>query len=282
MLLRARYLAAYEVGWAGTWAGAEQEIATLLRVVLGPASLLTGLPLPSVAQLQELRGGSQSAGNWLQLWAVTAALYVIVPRLLLALLSGLNVEVLRRRLPVRQDFYLRSLLRDALGEAGKARVVAYGVDLATDRRERLDRMLGAALGEKVSLSFDPPIPYGSEDDWLSANGENLSESDFFILLFSLSSTPEAENHGSFAGSVREKLAGAPTNLIVLLEEGALRGRLRGSPSSQRRLSERVQAWRAVLAGAGIEPILVSLEASAEDEAAQVLERNLLRTTAEVR
>lgn len=282
MLVRARYMAEYEAGWSGTWAGAEQEIATLLRVVLGPASLLTGLPLPSAAQLQQLRGGAQNAGNWLLLWAVTASLFVIVPRLLLALLSGLKAEVLRRRLPIRQDFYLRSLLRDALGEAGQARVVAYAIDLVDDRRQRLERMLAATLGEKVSLSFDPPVAYGTEDDWLSANASALSDSDYLILLFSLSSTPEAENHGAFANSVQEQLAGGPTSLIVLLEEGALRGRLQGSPSSERRIGERVQAWRAVLAGAGLEPTLVSLEASAEDEAAQALERSLLRTPAGIR
>jgi hypothetical protein len=282
MLLRARYMAAYEAGWAGTWAGAEAEIATLLGVVLGPASLLTGLPLPSAAQLQELRGGRQNAGNWLLLWAVTAALFVVLPRLVLAILSGLEAELLHRRLPVKEDFYLRSLLRDALGEPGKARLVAYGVDLIGDRRQRLERMLGAALGKQVSLSIDTPVAYGSEDEWLPANIKDLSDSDFVILLFSLSSTPEAENHGAFAGSVRKQLAGTPTSLIVLLEEGALRGRLQGSPSAERRFSERHQAWRDVLAGAGVEPILVSTEASAEDEATQALERSLIRHPSEVR
>jgi hypothetical protein len=276
MLIRARYMAAYEAGWAGTWAGAEQEIATLLRIVLGPASLVTGLPLSSAAQLQELRGSSQNAGNWLLLWAVTAVLFVVLPRLVLALLNGLKAELLRRRLPIRQDFYSRSLLRDALGEPGKARLVAYGVDLVGDRRERLDRMLRAALGEKVSLTVDAPVAYGSEDHWLFANAKHLSESDFLILLFSLSSTPEAENHGAFAGAVREELADAPTSLIVLLEEGALRSRLQGTPSAERRLSDRHQAWRDVLAGARVEPILVSLEPSAENEAAEALERSLLR------
>lgn len=282
MLLRARYMAEYEAGWAGTWVGAEHEIATLLRVVLGPASWLTGLPLPSAAQLQQLRGSGQNAGNWLLLWAVTAALFVIMPRLLLALLSGLHAEVLRRRLPIRQDFYLRSLLRDVLGEAGKARVVAYAVDLVGDKRQRLARMLGAAFGEKVSLSFDPPIAYGTEDDWVSANASALSSSDYLILLFSLSSTPEAENHGAFAGSVRKQLAGGPTSFIILLEEGTFRARLQGSPSSDRRIAERVQAWNAVLASAGAQPTLISLDASTENEAAQALERALLRPQAEVR
>jgi hypothetical protein len=282
MLLRARYMAEYEAGWSGTWAGAEQEIATLLRIVLGPASMLTGLPLPTEEQLRQLRGDGQNAGNWLVLWAVTGSLFVILPRLVLALVSGLKAEFLRRNLSIRQDFYFRGLLRNALGEPGKARVVAYGLELSGERRQRLDRMLGAALGEKVSLSFDPPIAYGSEEEWLSANAGSLADSDYLILLFSLSSTPESENHGAFASAVRKQLAGGPATLIILLEEGALRNRLRGASSSDRRIAERVQAWNAVLAGAGVQPTLVSLEGAAEEEAAQALERSLVQTPAAVR
>jgi hypothetical protein len=282
MLLRARYMAEYEAGWSGTWSGAEQEIATLLRIVLGPASMLTGLPLPTVEQLRQLRGGGQNAGNWLVLWAVTGSLFVILPRLVLALVSGLKAEFLRRNLSIRQDFYFRGLLRNALGESGKARVVAYGLELSGERRQRLDRMLGAALGEKVSLSFDPPIAYGSEEEWLSANAGSLADSDYLILLFSLSSTPESENHGAFASAVRKQLAGGPATLIILLEEGALRNRLRGASSSDRRIAERVQAWNAVLAGAGVQPTPVSLEGAAEEEAAQALERSLVQTPAAVR
>jgi hypothetical protein len=202
--------------------------------------------------------------------------------MLLFVLSGLRAEVLRRSLPIRQDFYFRSLLRDALGESGTARVVAYGLDLAGEKRQQLGRMLGAVLGEKVTLSFDPPVSYGSEDDWLTSNGDALTRSDYLLLLFSLSSTPEAENHGAFAGAVRRKLEGGPTSLLILLEEGALRRRLDGSQSSERRQQERVQAWRSVLAGAGVEPTLVSLEENGEDKATQALERSLLRTPAGVR
>jgi hypothetical protein len=282
MLLRARYMANYEAGWSGTWSGAEREIAALLGVVLGPASLLTGLPLPDAEQLQQLRGTGQNAGNWLLLWAVTACLFVIVPRLLLAFLSGLKAEVLSRRLPIRQDFYLRSLMRDAVGEPGKARVVSYAVDPDHESRQRLGRLLGAALGEKVSVSFDPPVVYGEEDRWLSESANELPNSDYLVLLFSLSSTPEAENHGAFAKGVRKQVGAGRTNLIILLEEGALQRRLKGSTSAERRLAERRLAWNAVLAGAGLQATAVSLDEAAEGDAAHALERSLMRTPAKVR
>ena len=142
-------------------------------------------------------------------------------------------------------------------------------------------MLAAALGEKVSVSFDPPVAYGQEDEWIAANARELSESDFLVLLFSLSSTPEAENHGAFARAVRKQLGNGSTSLIVLLEEGALRRRLEGSPSAERRLAERRQSWSAVLAGSGLEGIPVSLDAATEEQAAQSLERSLLRIPAAV-
>jgi hypothetical protein len=280
MLLRARYFADYSAGWASTWAGAEVEIAALLGVVLAPASWLTGLALPDAQQLRALRGTQENAGKWLLLWSVTAALFVIVPRLVLAVMTGLRAAVLARRLPVAQDFYFRSLVRNAVGEPGKARLVAYGLDLDEGARGRLDRMLGAALGERVSLSVDPPVPYGHEDEWMERHGADLAASDYLILLFSLSSTPEAENHGAFAAAVRKRLQGGPTSFIVLLEEGALKRRLQGA--GERRLGERRKAWGSVLAGAGLEPTFVSLDAAAEDEAAQAMERALARAPAEVR
>jgi hypothetical protein len=154
------------------------------------------------------------------------------------------------------------------------------VDLDEGARGRLDRMLGAALGERVSLSIDPPVPYGHEDEWMERHVADLAASDYLILLFSLSSTPEAENHGAFAAAVRKRLQGGPTSLIVLLEEGALKRRLQGA--GERRLGERRKAWSSVLAGAGLEPTFVSLDAAAEDEAAQAMERALTRAPAEVR
>jgi hypothetical protein len=160
--------------------------------------------------------------------------------------------------------------------------VAYAVDPDSESRQRLGRLLGAALGEKVSVNFDPPVAYGGEDQWIADNQRELSGSDYLVLLFSLSSTPEAENHGAFAAAVRKQLDGGPTNLIILLEEGALLRRLKGSPSAERRLAERRSSWNAVLSGAGVQPTGVSLDAAAQDEAAHALERSLMRTPAEVR
>lgn len=279
MLARARYTADYSAGWAGTWAGAELEVASLLGVILGPASWLTGIELPTAERLRELRGGAESAGNWLILWTVTAALFVVLPRVLLAFASASRSALLKRRLPVpgREDFYVRGLLRNALGQPGSARVVPYGLQLPSRSRDRLERLLVQALGEKMRVRVDEAVPYGAEDRWLAEEGANLCDCDHLVLLFGMGSTPEAENHGAFATGVRDRLAGKATGLTLLLEESGLRALLAGQPSAARRLEERLGAWTDVLAPVGISPVAVSLDSGEDEAGARLLERALQRT-----
>ncbi len=278
MLFRARYAAEYSAGWSGTWAGAEREIADLLSVILGPASLLTGIGLPDAEQLARLRGQDENAGNWLILWSVTGLGFVIIPRLLLAAWNGARTAVSERRLavPGNEDFYVRSVLRDATGRPGSARVVPYGFHPPVPARERLERLLGAALGNNTRVRIDRTVEYGGEDVWLGEEGSRLGEADHLVLLFALGSTPEAENHGAFAKGVREQL-GSGTGLTLLLDDSGLRHTLRGQSSAERRLEERFAAWQTVLAPVGIAPVVVSLELGEEEVGARKLERALLRT-----
>jgi hypothetical protein len=79
-------------------------------------------------------------------------------------------------------------------------------------------------------------------------------------------------------SVRDKL-GSQVEMIVLLDETSFVHKLRGQPSLQRRLDERLQAWRAVLTPCGYEPVRVSLDGAEDAGAARSLEQALLRSGA---
>jgi hypothetical protein len=186
--------------------------------------------------------------------------------------------VLKRRLPLEEDFYIRSLLRNALGKARSVRVVPYACELSNEARERLGRILTGALGETTQVRSDAAVPYGQEDEWLAREDDGLSHTDQLVLLFNLGSTPEAENHGAFAAGVRH-LAGKFAELTVLLDESGFARKFRGQPSAERRIAERVQAWRAVLAPAGVTPVQVSLDAADEPGAAAALEQAMLRPAA---
>ena len=275
MFARARYTAEYTAGWAGTWAGAEAEIAALLKIVLGPASALTGISLPGVERLAQLRGAGENAGDWLILWMVTAALFVIVPRLLLALGSFVRAARLQRRMAIDDDLYVRRVCRNAAGHAPRVRVVPYGFELPGQEAGQLKALLAQVLGDKTVVEIDPPVAYGQEDQWLAAHESQIRGADQLILLFNLSSTPEAENHGAMASGLRQRL-GTGLEVSVLLDDSAFMRRHRGQPSAPRRLEERLQAWKTVLAAAGMEPVLVSLGRVSDDrDALRKLEQALV-------
>lgn len=275
MFARARYTAEYSAGWAGTWAGAEAEIAVVLGVVLAPASALTGIALPTIERLRELRGATENAGDWLILWMVTAALFVVIPRLLLALVEAIRSSALQRRLRIEQDFYVRSMLRDALGRPRTVRVVPYSINPSAEAHETLRHILVQVFGEKTEVQIDPPLSYGEEDGWLSQDRERASAADQLVLLFNLASTPESENHGALVEGVRQQL-GRQAELMVLLDDSGFVHKLRGQPSAPRRIDERLQTWKAVLAHSETDPIRVTLETEFSPDAARDLEEAMLR------
>jgi hypothetical protein len=275
IFVRARYTAEYSAGWSGTWAGAENEVAAFLSVVLAPASVLTGIALPTAERLRELRGAAENAGDWLILWFVTAAILVVLPRLCLAVLEEARVRLLRRRVSIAQDFYVRSLVRNALGKSRSIRVLPYGFSPADESRSALVQLLRGVFGDKTEVTVDQPVSYGEEDAWIARGGAALAVSDHLVLLFNLGSTPEAENHGAFVEGVTSQL-GHQAEIIVLIDDSSFVHKLRGQPSADRRADERLQAWKAMLSGTGQRPIRISLASNVASNAAADLERELLR------
>ena len=76
----------YRAGWQSTFLDAP-AVQQLLGVLLAPASWFTGIKLPDVAPLQVGPGANAqaSAAPWIHLYAATLALFVVLPRMLLAL-----------------------------------------------------------------------------------------------------------------------------------------------------------------------------------------------------
>ena len=103
-------------GWVGGNALGPGTAHTLLAVLYGPASLITGIELPptlGIAELQ-LTAAQRSGGDaapWIHLIAWTAGLYILVPRLIAVLFASFNLWRLSRRLPVPLGIvgYVRTL-----------------------------------------------------------------------------------------------------------------------------------------------------------------------------
>jgi hypothetical protein len=108
----------FEAGWESTFLGASQAFA-VVKVLYAPVAAWAGSTLPrSVPELEALRwtasGGGGDAAPWIHLIALSLALYVILPRLALAVYASFDLLRLRRRVPLPRSLagYARSIFGD--------------------------------------------------------------------------------------------------------------------------------------------------------------------------
>jgi len=262
----------YRAGWESTFLDAG-SVRAILATVLGPASTVTGVPVPVVEQIAAMRwtgptGGGVNAGPWIHLYTATAFGVVVIPRLLLAAWSAIRARRLTGRfvVPGREDFYIRRLLRDAHGTAGSVRVTPYAYRPEAAIRDRLANILREAMGDAASVHFDQPVDYGAEESWL-AQAVLRRDDDHHILLFSLSATPEAENHGAFVAGLARRLADEKTGTMpgAIIDESAFRAHFAGQAGLDKRIAARSEAWSKIVGGAGLVALAIDLAAGANDK-----------------
>jgi hypothetical protein len=124
-LVTAYYLRAFMLrsaaGWDGSRAIGPETAHALLRALYGPASLLSGIRIPPTEEIAKLRWSAPSLAGvgepaiWVHLIAVTACLYVVLPRLLALCWSTLSLWRLSRQfvLPSSVIGYVRTLFAAA-------------------------------------------------------------------------------------------------------------------------------------------------------------------------
>lgn len=271
----------YRAGWESTFMDAP-TVHALLGLLLSPASALTGIPLPGTDHLQALRwsnGRGEIAAPWIHLFATTALLMIIVPRLVLTMFAAGAALRIRRRFPVpgREDFYVRRLLRSLSGKGILVRIIPYSFHPTPLLQQQLRGVLTEVLGDATQVIVDTPIAYGAEEDWL-AEPQLTQDEDHLLVLFNLSSTPEAENHGAFVEGLRKRVAEARTGaaVAILLDESGYRTRLAGQAGAEERLESRRQAWRHMLGDQGAEPLAFDLAEGASAALSQRLEGILMQ------
>jgi len=275
----------YQAGWESTFLGAG-TVHGLLHLVLGPASAISGIPLPGRDELLALRWSEprpgENAGPWIHLYALTAAVFIIAPRLMLAVWHSVWVLRRSRRFPIpgAEDFYIRQLMRTARGGGGEVRVLPYSFRPPEPTCERLGTLLRRILGEGTRIRFDNPVDYGGEDEWL-ARFSPERELDHLVVLFNLAATPERENHGALIVGIRRRLAAHPHRiaLTVLVDEAAYRDRLGRQATADGRLKERRSAWETVLGREGVHPTSVNLGEPDPAALTQLLEGALVKDPA---
>ena len=253
----------YRAGWESTFLDAD-AVHALLSALLAPASALTGIPLPDTPHIAALRFSPEQPGEnaapWIHLYAATAGICVILPRLVLAAFDGRKARRLANRFPLgRADPYYRRTTDAVLGRVSTLTLVPYSAPPAPERLPALVQALGDALEERLEVTEQPPIAYGAEEHFLAEPlPPSLVGADHAVLAVGLAATPEDEVHGRLLaglGKARRE-AGRSDPVILLLDEAPYRERLGPGADAERRLTERLAAWRRLAEARGARVVSV--------------------------
>jgi hypothetical protein len=241
----------YRVSWESTFLDGE-GVHRLLSLVLAPALTLTGQGLP-VSDLESLRGpaGSGEAAPWIHLFALTAALLVLLPRGLLALTESLRIHRLARGLELELSGpYFRRLLAAGRGERREIVLVPYSFAPARRHLEALQTALLDLFGSRCRLRLAEPLAYG--DEVLPGVSEEAGAAALEavpVVLFNLAQTPEEEVHGQLLRPA-EDFGEAPSEAsreppLAVVDAAPYRQRLGEGDGTALRLRERRKAWSRV-------------------------------------
>lgn len=263
----------YRAGWQSTFLEAP-TVHRWVSTALAPAAAVTGQAVPDEAAVTALRvtagqDANGEAGGWIHLYAATLVLFVVLPRLLLALGSALRSEWLARRLPVNiDDPYHQRLLQQHLLSAARVRVHPHGAMPDATAALGLQRLISRVFGEKAELHLTPAAQYGNEESHVLHSA--LESDTVKLALFDLSATPELEAQGRFVQKLRER-APRGTSVVMMVDESAFTARFGlGERGAQRRA-----AWQSMAQQIGVsQPVFVNLGMIDLEGAASSLESAL--------
>ncbi len=247
----------FVVVWESTFLDAGQ-VEALLRVVLAPGlAVLDG----DVAPIEPLRMRPGFAGapaaRWAHLYAISAVVWVIVPRAILAWLASRRGDQLIRDLPLDlSEPYYRRLLAGGRGQSVHVQVLPYSHTPEARARDRLAGLLRDVFGGRAVSSTSPPVPYGEDPP-------EVSEGAAVVAVMNLAQTPEQEVHGAFLQRLRDR-ADEHAPLLVLVDGSPYRDRLGGGDDAERRLGERRVTWTRVVQDVGLTVVHVDLSEPATD------------------
>ncbi len=249
----------YEATWESTFL-TQSTVSQLTQIVLGPAALLTGIPVPAVPP----QGGLVPAAPWIHLWAASAGLFILLPRLLLISMAGRQAKLRREEWSAGFAAYEAAARRLALGQPLVARVLPVQVTPDSPLRDSLRALLQHGWGGQVMVDFLPSVAYGEEEAALAALTEAPSH---LVLLLPLAATPEEEVHGTLRRGLEKLLATSarPSLALTVLDASGFETRLAGMPEAERRMRERRAVWEKILGPAW--PLVVLDAAARKNPAA---------------
>jgi hypothetical protein len=257
----------YQAGWESTFLDAE-GVRRLLTIVLGPASVLTGMPIPGVDQIAQMRWREgqpgENAAPWIHLYAVTALLVVFIPRLALALSAFIRLKLLESRFPLERferSPYFQRLSAQHPGAGASVLVAPYNYSMEGRGNEALTGLLRDCFGWSTPVEVRSSTAYGGEDSLLEELRQIEPAPDYLVALFNLAATPEEENHGRLMGGMRELIQEGKggRRLLILVNTSPYRARFSAQEFFEKRMAERVKAWRRLAENHGLPVLAIDLD-----------------------
>jgi len=228
----------YQATWESTFLSAGQ-VHTVLHGLLGPAAWLLSFPFPPVEDLAQLQDpGQGSAAPWIHLWALTAFVGIVVPRIILACLSARSAHKAADSftLPLDEPYYLQ-LLSTERGQGIQIDIMPYSYEPSPAALDCLGQCLLNLLGNQATLHWRDPLPYGQERiPWLKAT----SSPQTVVLVCNLAQTPEAEVHGELFRALQASIesSNGQHHLLLVLDQEPYR-----HMADQAQIRGRQQTWQ---------------------------------------
>lgn len=224
----------YQATWESTFLSAD-SVRGILSVALAPSTWVPGLALPDIGGIEAIRSpGSEGAAAWIHRYALSAALVVIVPRLLLALLAFVRGKRAAGMIAVRPvaPRYFKHLLDERRGVKSVARILPHRLSLEAPERDRLRASLHRHWGGGVWVEFLDGVAFGDEDDF-ALRASELADSQYIVTAAALSSTPEEESQGALLTALKRH-APADAEVVLWLEDGGFAERFGAERAAERR------------------------------------------------
>ena len=238
--------------WESTFFQDGASLRPFLNAVLGPAASLFGESIPSAQGLEEMhfKVGSTTtvpgnAAKWIHWYAATVAIYVLIPRAILAIIWRIKASHQARNIPFRSvsPRYFDRLISISSGKSLPISILPYAHEPGAQIRRKVLLETENLFGRPIELSWEPNIPFGEEEE-LDLGSPDRERG--IMLLFNFSATPERETHLTLFHSL---LKFQHTDRYhILLDSEAFDQKASAFSDGAKRREDRLRSWEKLFSG----------------------------------
>ena len=234
---------AYTVGWESTWfANSPDIVYQIIALTYGIFTNFLG-PMPNILDVANMRfdrlsvnAVDVSAGLWLMRMIFMLAVFVAVPRLLLALKHTLQINALKKNFPLDlSERYYADILRTWRSEAMTLDLL---VSDRSDNPQNIESIYRFAEELGFNLSEVKTHHWNPDTDEMPLTLEAQGQSQQVWVLMNATTTPENEVQGVALEQVKAKLGSTP--LVILVDMSSYMARF-GDFSD--RIDTRKELWK---------------------------------------